>query len=115
LCAFEFLTPSGCRRAKGVLNDKIKGLKYENSLKEQAIQDITINSKTLIEKVTIIQNYFKECFKRENFNYIDDGYLEFFDVAESLRMLRNQKTESEELPEICFDEGWVMENKITIK
>ena len=115
LRVFEFLTPSGCRRAKGILNEKIEGLKYENHLKEQAMQDIAINSKTLIGKITIIQNYFKECFKRENFNYIDDGYSEFFDVVESLRMLRNSKPESEELPEIHFDESWVIENKVTIK
>lgn len=113
LTAFEFLSPSTYRKAKDVLCDRLQELVELNFSKEMKLQTIETSSYRLLEKITVIQKYFKECFEEEDFRYIEDGHSEFFSVIESINMLNKQKIENRELPEFHFDESWV--SKPTIK
>lgn len=109
-----FLTPSNYSKAKDILRDKLRGLVELNFSKEMKLQTIEKTSCYLLEKIFIIQKYFKECFEKEGFGYIEDGHSEYFSVIESINMLKKQKFENRELPEIHFDESWVSKSTITI-
>lgn len=113
LTAFEFLPPSTYRKAKDVFCDRLQELVELNFSKEMKLQTIETSSCRLLETITVIQKYFKECFEKEDFRYIEDGHSEFFSVIESINMLNKQKIENRELPEFHFDESWV--SKPTIK
>jgi len=114
LTAFEFLTPSAYSKAKEILRDKLQGLIGMNFSKEMKLQTIETNSYRLLEKISVIQKYFKECFEKEGFRYVEYGYLNYFNVTKSINMLNKQKLEDRELPEFRFDESWVSKSTIRI-